>query len=130
MSFSACITNTASRVYAMAEEGSTILVIPVNTLNELLLKFPSFHGYFQKLYQMRYEDLIGTIDQLVFRKFDERLIQYLLEKSGKLDLRVLKLTHKQIADDLGTLREVVSRTLKKIEMDGKIQILRNEIRIL
>lgn len=130
MSFSACITSSTSKIFAVTEKDTTVLMISANALNELLQKYPVFNNYFHQLYQNRYEELVGTIDQLVFKKFDERLYQYLNEKSKKLGHKDLKITHQEIAQDTGTVREVVSRTLKKLEKEGKLQLTRNEIKII
>ncbi len=130
MSFSACITNTQSKIFASTEEESELLLIPSDKLMLLVSKYPSFANYFFSLYQERYEDLINSIDLLVFKKFDERLLQYLKEKSKITGFKNLRITHQEIANDTGTLREVVSRTLKKLERDGLISLTRNEINIL
>lgn len=130
MSYSACITNTASKVFAITETASKVLLIAADTLQELTHDHPSFNRYLTSLYQNRYEELIGAIDLLVFRKFDERLLQYLQLKAEKLDQRVLNMTHQEIAGDTGTVREVVSRALKKLEKEGRISLTRNEIKIL
>ena len=129
MSFSACITNTQSRIFASTEEESELLLIPSDKLMKLVSGYPSFANYFFSLYQQRYEDLIDSIDLLVFRKFDERLIRYLRDKSKITGSPALRITHQEIANDTGTLREVVSRTLKKLERDGLISLTRNEIKI-
>ncbi len=130
MSFSACITNSTSKIFAITEQESRILMISSGTLRDLLQQFPVFNSYFHQLYQNRYEELIGAIDQLVFKRFDERLLQYLQEKSDKLGLKELKMTHQEIAQDNGTIREVVSRALKKLEKEGKIRLTRNVIKII
>lgn len=130
MSFSACITNSTSKVFAVTEVDSTVLMIPAGTLGLLTASHPSFNEYFYKLYQSRYEELIGAIDQLVFRNFNERLYNYLKEKSEKLGSPDLTITHQEIANDMGTAREVVSRALKKMEKESKIQLNRNEVKIL
>jgi CRP/FNR family transcriptional regulator len=130
MSYSACITRSVSKIFAITEKDSTLLMISTETLMELIQQYPAFNHYFNQLYQSRYEELIGAIDQLVFKRFDERLYQYLTEKSAKLGEKVLKITHQEIARDMGTVREVVSRALKKIEKEGKVQLTRNEIKII
>ncbi len=129
MSFSACITNTQSKIFAVTEENSELLLIPSDKLMKLVSDYPAFANYFFTLYQQRYEDLINSIDLLVFRKFDERLLFYLKEKSRKSGSDILRITHQEIANDTGTLREVVSRTLKKLEKDGFLSLNRNEIKI-
>ncbi len=130
MSFSACITNTQSKIFASTEEDSELLLLPSDKLMLLVSKYPSFANYFFSLYQERYEDLINSIDLLVFKKFDERLLRYLKEKSKISGNNSLRVTHQEIANDTGTLREVVSRTLKKLEKDGFLVVTRNEIKIL
>ena len=130
MSFSACITNSQSKIFATTEEESELLLIPSDKLVMLIGKYPSFANYFFSLYQERYEDLINSIDYLVFKKLDERLIRYLKDKSEKTGAPILRITHQEIANDMGTLREVVSRTLKKLEKDGLISLTRSEIKIL
>jgi CRP/FNR family transcriptional regulator len=95
----------------------------------LVGSYPAFANYFYSLYQERYEELIHFINLLAFKKFDERLMLYLNEKSVVTKSKVLKITHKEIANDMGTLREVVSRTLKKLEGEGRISLTRNEIKI-
>jgi CRP/FNR family transcriptional regulator, anaerobic regulatory protein len=129
MSFSACITNTKSKVFAVTEVDSSVLMISAGILHSLINSHPSFNSYFHRLYQSRYEELIGAIDQLVFKNYDERLYVYLREKSEKLGSAILKITHQEIAQDTGTAREVVSRALKKMEKEGKLRLTRNEIKI-
>jgi CRP/FNR family transcriptional regulator len=128
MSFSACITNTQSKIFATTEEESELLLIPSDKMISLTGKYPAFARYFFSLYHERYEALIKSIELLVFKKFDERLLLYLQEKSGVTKSNILKITHQDIANDMGTLREVVSRTLKKLEKEGKIGLTRNEIK--
>ena len=130
MSFSACITNTQSKIYATTEEESELLLVPSDRLMTLMAKYPSFANYFFTLYQQRYENLVHSIDLLVFKNFDERLINYLRERCEKAGVPILKTTHQEIASDLGTLREVVSRAIKKLEREGKVSLTRNEIRVL
>jgi CRP/FNR family transcriptional regulator len=129
MSFSACITNTQSKIFATTEEESELLLIPSDNMIFFTGKYPAFARYFFSLYHERYEALVNSIDQLVFKKFDERLMLYLEEKSMVRKSNILKITHQDIANDMGTLREVVSRTLKKLEREGKITLTRNEIKI-
>jgi CRP/FNR family transcriptional regulator len=130
MSFSACITNSTSKIFATTEKESKILLVSADTLKELIRKYPGLNSYFHQLYQYRYEELIEAIDQLVFKKFDERLYLYLQEKSVKIGAKELITTHQEIAQDTGTVREVVSRALKKLEKEGKIILTRNEIKII
>jgi CRP/FNR family transcriptional regulator len=65
--------------------------------------------------------MLDTINSLLFGRMDQRLYQYLQEKSRMKGEKVLDLRHKQIAAELGTAREVVTRVLTKLEQEGKIR---------
>jgi CRP/FNR family transcriptional regulator len=75
-------------------------------------------------------ELMHAIDQLAFQKLDERLVNYLKEKSKLTGSAVLNLSHTEIANDLASSREVISRLLKKLELDGRLLIYRNQIKLL
>ena len=75
-------------------------------------------------------DLLETINELVFRRLDERIYNYLLKYSSEFESEIVHLRHHQIARDLGTAREVVSRTLKKLEREKKIVQTTDGIKIL
>ena len=75
---------------------------------------------FLKQYNTRYLDLLHTINQVLFNKMDSRLWDYLKEKKRLYESDLIKIAHRQIAADLGTAREVVSRVMKKLEPDGKV----------
>ena len=86
--------------------------------------------YFIDLYSQRYQGLIQTIDQLAFQKLDERLLHYLRQKQQLSGQDRLSLTHQQIASDLGTTREVISRVLKKLAQEGHLQLGRHQILLM
>lgn len=78
----------------------------------------------------RFSEAIKCIDEVAFKKMDERLINYLKEKSTITESSVLNLTHQQIADEMGTNRVVISRLLKKLEHDKKLLIYNKQIKLL
>ncbi len=130
MSFSAVIENLPSKVYAVTDEESEIMAIPISKIDSLLKSFPELNTLYYKLYIERYADLINTIESAMFEKLDQRILEYLKNKSKLLNSNQIKITHKQIAMDLGSSREVISRTLKKIENDGLIKLHNSLIEIL
>lgn len=71
-----------------------------------------------------------TIDQLAFQKLDERLVTYLKEKSKATGSALINLSHEEIARELASSREVISRLLKKLENDNKLLLYRNQIKLL
>ena len=129
MSFQAALRAQPSRVVATAEVDTELLLLPATVVGDWHRRFPVLQQYYLDLFTLRYEGLITTIDQLAFRKLDDRLLHYLEEKAQALGQQVLGLTHQQIAGELGTSREVVSRILKKLEKEGRLVLGRNEIRM-
>ncbi|MBK8611546.1 MAG: Crp/Fnr family transcriptional regulator [Chitinophagaceae bacterium] len=115
MSFSSCVNNDKSRIFAITEEESTILLIPADKVAKWVTEFPAINKLFYQQYDLRYSDLIDTIQQMLYHKLDKRILDYLSEKVKVTGKNPVKISHKEIANDLGTAREVVSRLVKKLE---------------
>jgi CRP/FNR family transcriptional regulator len=130
MSFSACLKNQPSRVFAMTEEDSKILLIPVQKVPDWLKSFPSFNDLFYQQYDLRYAELLDTIQHIILNKMDKRLYDHLIEKTKLTNQDFFKISHSQIASELGTVREVISRVMKKLETEGKVKQMGNGIKIL
>ena len=129
MSFSAGLSQSPSRIYAISEEPTMLLLLPAEKINKWLREFPALNDLFFKQYNLRYTEMLDTINSLLFGRMDQRLYQYLQEKSRMKGEKVLDLRHKQIATELGTAREVVTRVLKKLEQEGKIRQTESGIEI-
>lgn len=117
MSMIASFKNKVSKVSASTEKDSEIVFISNEKVHEWQMKFSEWNDLIINLFVNRYDDLLQTIEEISFKKIDDRLKTYLnkhLNDSGEISISK---THKQIANDLGTSREVISRTLKKIEVD-------------
>lgn len=121
MSFMAVMDNAPSQIQAITETETSALLLPSDAVLEWVRKYPSFNELFFHQFRIRYNDLLDTIRQLLFGKLDQRLIQYLQEKSRLNDSPVIDLRHWQIAADLGSSREVITRLLKKLEKDGALR---------
>lgn len=130
MSFSAGINQQPSKIYAVTEEESHLLLIPADKLGIWTNQFPDFNSLFFFQYNLRYTDLLETINSLLFDKLDKRVYQYLREKSIVTNSNPIKISHRQIASELGTAREVISRIIKKMEIDGKLKQNSTTIEIL
>lgn len=130
MSFSAAINNEPSQVYAVTEKDTEVLLLPVGGLRSLTNAHPDFNKFFFQQYKGRYAELLDTIHHVLFDKLDGRLYQHLKEKSLLKNENPLRMSHQQIADELGTVREVVSRALKKLEGEGLLKQLGNTIKIV
>ncbi|MEQ9403998.1 MAG: Crp/Fnr family transcriptional regulator [Cyclobacteriaceae bacterium] len=121
MSFSSGINNRPSRIYAVSEENTTALLIPTDKVPELSRQFPDINTLFFNQYNLRYTELLNTIQHLLFDRMDKRLHDYLLEKASLTNKNPLKISHREIANELGTAREVISRIMKKLEAEGKVR---------
>lgn len=130
MTFTCCMEDHLSEIKAIAEEDTEIIKIPVNYMNEWMDKYPSWKSFVMRNIQNRFDELLKTIDHIAFQKMDERLIHYLKEKSKTHHSPLLNISHQEIADDLATSREVISRLLKKLENDKKLLLYRNQIKLL
>ena len=120
MSLSASLNNEPSRIFAITEEDSEILFIPVDKMLNWLKNFPRLNNLFYQQYNLRYIDLLDTIHHILLDKMDKRLFDFLKKKTKLTKSESLKITHTQIASELGTVREVISRVMKKLEIEGKI----------
>jgi len=129
MSFSSGLTNAPSRIFAFTEDASLLLLLPTDKLNKWVKQYPAVNELFFQQYNLRYTEMLDTINSLLFDKMDQRLYNYLLEKSRMKGEKILPLRHKQIAGELGTAREVVTRVMKRLEQEGKVKQLPEGIQI-
>jgi CRP/FNR family transcriptional regulator len=130
MTFTCCMQQFPSEVQAVAEEAVTYLAIPISVMDEWIIKYPTWKSFVMRTIRSRFNELMHAIDQLAFQKLDERLVNYLKDKSKLTGSAVLNLSHTEIANDLASSREVISRLLKKLEIDGRLLLYRNQIKLL
>ncbi|GHB71333.1 Crp/Fnr family transcriptional regulator [Persicitalea jodogahamensis] len=130
LTFTCCMQHQTSEIKAVAEAPVEMLAIPITTMDEWMVKYPTWKSFVMRTIRTRFNELLNTIDQIAFQKLDERLGRYLREKSKATGTTLVNLSHEQIANDLATSREVISRLLKKLENDGKLLLYRGQIKLL
>lgn len=130
MSFAGILKGEQSRIHADALEESELLLIPAGRTEWMLSQFPAFGQIFLDQYHRRYLDLLENLRQMVFLHLDVRLKQYLLVQAALRNSEIINLRHHQIAADLATAREVITRTLNKLEKEGDIEQVPEGIKIL
>lgn len=118
--------NQASSVMAVATEETEVIMIPIQYMDTLMKNHVGWYHFVIETYRQRFEELLTVIDQIAFKNMDERIEWYLKRQAATLG-NDLTLTHQQIATDINSSREVVSRLLKKMEKSGKITMERNVI---
>ena len=127
MSLTCCMAHLTSNVMAVAEIETEALMLPVSLLDKWMCEYPSWRQFVMQTFQSRFRELVETIDSIAFLKLDERLIKYFNDRYRKSGNATFSGTHQELALQLNTSREVVSRLLKKLEKDGKVELSRNFI---
>ena len=127
MSLTCCMANMKSSIMAIAEEPTEVIMLPVGLLEKWMCEYSTWRQFVMQSYQIRFRELINTVDSLAFLKLDERLVKYFQDRHQKSGDTTFSGTHQYLALQLNTSREVVSRLLKKLEKDGKIELSRNFI---
>lgn len=129
MSFLGGIHNETSKVRAEVAEDSEILFVPIEKLSYFMKEHPQWLDYIFRSYHQRFEELLDVVNAIAFQKMDERLLNHLEMKVEMLGTKELQTTHEQIANELGTARVVVSRLLKRLEEEGRVELGRNKITV-
>ncbi len=130
MSLTCCLSSKRSEITAVVEEETEFIAIPVEKVDEWMGRFSTWKQFVFQTYQKRFDSLLTTIDDVIFHKLDERLLTYLQKKISSCQCSVLSITHEEIAQELATSREVISRLLKQLEKRGYLKLMRNKIEML
>ncbi|WP_028664793.1 Crp/Fnr family transcriptional regulator [Runella zeae] len=120
MSFFGVIQEESSKIVAITESETELLLLPSDWVRTWSRQYPEFNVFFHLLNNLRYTDLLQTINALLFDNLDNRILHFLREKASLQANPFLKIRHREIADAMGTSREVVSRVTKKLENEKKI----------
>lgn len=123
------VRSEKSTIAVKADEDAELIFVPLDYSEEWQIKYPSWHRFIIANYRKRFEELLVTLDSVVFKALDERL-EFYLKRQMQHNGNHINLSHQQIADDLNSTREVISRLLKKLEQAGKVKLHRNAIEIV
>lgn len=121
--------NEKSQIKMKAVTDSEIALIPIHLADTWVNKYKSWYQFVVASYRERFDELLQTLDNIAFKGLDERLLFYLkrhYETSGSS----LNINHQQIAEELNSSREVISRLLKKLELQGTVKLNRNSLEIV
>lgn len=125
-----CFTNKKSRVNVEAVTSGKFLLVDIRAVNLWASNYKSWNQFIMLSFKDKFNQLLETIDAIAFQKIDERLLSYLKEKQQVLNTTEIAITHQDIAYDLNTSREVISRLLKTMEKKNLVALGRNRIQIL
>ena len=130
MSLTCCLANQRSHIKALAVEDVEMIKVPAHYMDDWMTQFSSWKSFVMQIYQMRFQELLQTIDSIAFLKMDERLLKYLKDRAETTHSKTIKTTHNDIAEKLNSTRVVISRLLKQMEKQGMIKMGRNSIELL
>lgn len=122
-----CANSQNKDIKAKAVTDVELLTIPVEQMDALIKNHSKWYYFLLETYQVRFRELIQTMQQIAFHSMDQKLAGYLKQQFEALKVNSISITHQEIASDLNSSREVISRLLKKLESDHLIQVSRNEI---
>jgi CRP/FNR family transcriptional regulator len=123
------VQSQTSEIMAQAEENTEVLMIPIQLMDDMMNKYKTWYQFVVQTYRSRFDELLMVVDNIAFRNMDERLEFYLKRHADKTGKRNIELSHQQIADDLNSSREVISRLLKKMEQRNLLKLHRNMIEL-
>lgn len=129
LSLTCCSAARPSEIKAVVEEPTLLLGVPINLHEQLTDEFKQWKDFVSSTYQSRFQELLIALDAVAFRRMDERLMRYIVTKMKQHKTNELHTTHQEIANELGTSREVISRLLKQLEKKKWIELGRNVIYI-
>lgn len=130
MSFLGGIHSETSKVKAVAEEDVEILFIPIEKAGMLIKENSEWLDYIFRLYHKRFEELLSVVNEVAFKKMDDRILHFLKEKQKLIGSNEIAITHQELSEELGTSRVVVSRLLKQMEGEGMVKLGRNKILLM
>lgn len=130
MTVTCCMKQEKSKIKAIAEIDTHLLLVPFHYMDEWMKNFRSWRDFILQTYSTRFEEMLATLDSVAFESLDSRLLRYLSEREHALNTDEFHITHQQIAQELNSSREAVSRLLKKLETKGQISLGRNKIKLI
>ena len=126
-----CATkNETSQIMAKVVEDVELIMVPLPLMDKWMMQHRSWYEFVIETYRSRFEEVLDVVDNIAFKAMDERLVFYLKRHQEVSNTKVLNLSHQEIAIELNTSREVISRLLKKMEQRGLLKLHRNQIELL
>lgn len=121
LSIGCLMTGDGFRAEAVVEEDAEVFMVPRGLFDRLMDQSADFRLGVMESYGRRLNDLMLLVEEVAFRRMDERLAHWLETRAVEGSIRI---THQELAVELGTAREVVSRLLKELERQGKLRLSR------
>lgn len=127
-SLTCCVSKRESGVRAVVEEDAELLMIPVRYVDEWMVH-PEWRKYVNEMQAQRFQELLEAFEVVAFHKLDEQLWAYLMKRSQATGAHRLAITHQEIADELGSPREVITRLLQQLRARGLVDLGRGFVEV-
>ncbi|MFZ1685945.1 MAG: Crp/Fnr family transcriptional regulator [Flavobacteriales bacterium] len=128
MSLACCAAERNSSIVAVAEEDSELLLLPKRCVEEWMA-WPEWRKFVGNTQTQRFNELLETIEVVAFAHLDEQVWNYLVKRVQATGDRTLKVTHQEIAQELNSPREVITRLLHQLAQHGRIELARGVITV-
>lgn len=128
VSLTCCTTKRESSVLAIVEEDADLLMVPARYMDEWMI-YPEWRRYVNDTQAQRFSELLETIEVVAFQKLDEQLWNYLVKRVQATGSHILKTTHQDIAQELNSPREVITRLLQQLQQRGRVSLSRGSIEV-
>ena len=125
-----CTKASKSTIIAITEEPTELLFVPVEMMEEWMVRYKSWRAFVLDSYNIRLNEMVEALDNIVFNSLEDRLIKYLRDKAWITKKSLLKISHLSIANDMHSSRVVISRLMKKLENQGVIKQYRNSVEFI
>ena len=112
-----------------AEKGTELWIIPADSYKSVMDQSAPLANFTNEVMAGRFSDVMWLLEQILWKRFDQRLAGFLLEESALEGTDVLKITHETIGSHLGNPREVVTRMLRYFQNEGLVKLARGTVEI-
>ncbi|WP_291867881.1 Crp/Fnr family transcriptional regulator [Maribacter sp.] len=129
MSMTTLVKDEISKVKAVVEKDAEMVLIPAGKALDIARNYPKWNEFFYDLFNLKFDELLHMVEVLTFSNKDRLLLEYLQKESSLHNSKEIKNTHQQIAKELGSSREVISRLLKKLELEGHLFLKHGTIQL-
>lgn len=130
LSASCVISQISFDTQMSAQKDTEALMIPPNIVLLLKEKNLTVRCFLYELATKRFSDVMWAMQQILFKRLDQRLALFLMQESQRLGTDTIHMTHEQIAQQISSAREAVARMLKQFSEDGLVELKRGAIRLL
>ena len=130
LSASCVISQISFDTQMSAQKDTEALMIPPNIVLLLKEKNLTVRCFLSELATKRFSDVMWAMQQILFKRLDQRLALFLMQESQRLGTDTIHMTHEQIAQQISSAREAVARMLKQFSEDGLVELKRGAIRLL